>query len=276
MKMLKLIILVVLAAFSVNSFAQSSASIKLSPIQLKETVTEPADNWLPLEIPKLHQKEFAFWKLTSEGFLCYSDGRFFYEDNYFQKMLDLSGIYGGWMLHSIMNGMFDFRYATFYPFRQNENIYPNIMPLRNYSHYDKVSSASTYIPTPVYFAISGLNNFTPQYVNAEDEINHKLKPVKLNESKQNTVTAIEVRNVNVYKYEKTKNDNAIERSIEWRKYNNNSNTTNNSKTYNTGSSTTGTPTTGTSTTTTGNNGSKGGNNGNNGNKTTESTNKKSE
>ena len=267
MKMPALIILALLVAFSVNSFAQSSASIKLSPIQLKETVTEPIDNWLPLEIPKLHQKEFAFWKLSSEGFLCYSDGGFFYEDNYFQKMLDLSGIYGGWMLHSIMNGMFDFRYATFYPFRQNENIYPNIMPLRNYSHYDKVSSTNTYLPTPVYFVISGLNNSSQQYVNAEDEINHKSKPVKLNESKLNT--AIEVRNVNVYKYEKTRNDNAIERSIEWRKYNNN--ITNTTKTYNSGSSSTGTSTT--TTTTTGNNGNKGGNSGTN---TTETAKKKAE
>lgn len=266
MKMPVLIILVLLAAFSVNSFAQSSASLRLSSI--KETVTEPADNWLPLEIPKLHKKDFAFWKLTSEGFLCYSDGRFFYEDNYFHKMLDLSGIYGGWMLHSIMNGMFDYRFASFYPIRQFENVYPNIMPIRNYSQYDKVSSNNTYVPTPVYFVISGLNNSNQQLVNAEDEINHKLKPVKLNESKLNSVTAVEVRNISTYKYEKSKNDYAIERNIEWRKYNNNSNNTNTTKTYNSGTSSTGT-----STITTGNNGSKGGNNGN---KTTESAKKKSE
>lgn len=266
MIMPKIIILVLSVIFSVNSFAQTSVSFKLS--SLKETVTEPSDNWLPVEIPKLHKNEFAFWKLTSEGFYCYSDGRFFYEDNYFQKILDISGIYGGWLVHSFMNGMFDFHFATFYPFRQFENANMNIMPLRNYSQYDKVSNTNTYIPAPVYFVISGLNNSNQQNVHAEEEINHKLKPVNISESKLNYVTAIEVRKVSPYNYEKTKYDNVIERNIEWRKYSNNSNNTNSTKTYNSGSTTTGT-----STTTTGNNGSKGGNNGN---KTTESAKKKSE
>lgn len=259
-------ILVLFVIFYVNSFAQTSGSLNLS--SLKETVIEPSGNWLPIEIPKLHKTEFAFWKLTSEGFYCYSDGRFFYEDNYFQKILDLSGVYGGWLVHSFMNGMFDFRFAKFYPFRQFDNVNMNIMPLRNYSQYDKVSNTKTYIPAPVYFVISGLNNSNQQNENSNKEINQKLKPVNISESNLNYVTAIEVRKVSPYNYEKTKYDNVIERNKEWRKYSNNSSNINSTKTYTSGSTTTGT-----STTTTGNNGSKGGNNGN---KTTESAKKKSE
>jgi hypothetical protein len=110
-----LIVIAILIAFSVNSFAQNSASLKLPPPQLNKSFDELTDIWLPIEIPKLTKKDFAYWKLTSEGFLCYSDGRFFYEDNYFQRMLSLSNAYGGWMLHNIMNGTIDLRFASFYP-----------------------------------------------------------------------------------------------------------------------------------------------------------------
>ncbi len=209
-----------------------------------------------------------FGNLQAKVFIAIQTEGFSMKIIIFKRFWTISGIYGGWLVHSFMNGMFDFHFATFYPFRQFENANMNIMPLRNYSQYDKVSNTNTYIPAPVYFVISGLNNSNQQNVNAEEEINHKLKPVNISESKLNYVTAIEVRKVSPYSYEKTKYDNVIERNIEWRKYSNNSNNTNSTKTYTSGSTTTGT-----STTTTGNNGSKGGNNGN---KTTESAKKRSE
>jgi len=255
-----------LIAFSVNSFAQSGASIKIQPIQLKEVFNEKTDIWLPIEIPKLHKTNFAYWKLTSEGFLCYSDGRFFYEDNYFQRMLSLSSMYGNGMMRNIINGSFDLRFASFYPLRKNDIHYPYYMPVRGYTQYQKVENINTYSPVPNYFFFAGIhNNAYSSSVNNDDNI-HKLKPVKLNENKINPVAGNEIRKVNYYKYEKTIIDNSIERNIEWRKYNSNTNNYS-GKTYSNGSSNTGS-----TQTKSGNNnsGSK------NGSKTTQSTEKKSE
>jgi hypothetical protein len=269
MKMPIYAIIAFLIAFSVNSFAQSGASIKIQPIQFKEVFNDQTDIWLPIEIPKLHKQGFAYWKLTSEGFLCYSDGRFFYEDNYFQRMLSLSNMYGDWMMRNIVNGSFDLRFASFYPLRKNDihYQYPFYMPVRGYTQYQKSENINTYLPVPNYFFLAGIhNNSYSSSVNTEENI-HKLKPVKLNENKINPVAGVEIRKVNNYKYEKTKIDNSIERNIEWRKYNSNTNNYS-GKTYSNGSSNTGT-----TSTNTGNNGSK---RGNNGSKTTQSTEKKSE
>jgi len=269
MKMTIIAIIAFSIAFSINSNAQSSASFRLLPLQLKETVNLQTDIWLPIEIPKLHKKDFAYWKLTSEGFLCYSDGRFFYEVNYFQRMLSLSNMFGNWMIRNILDGTFDLRFAAFYPLRQNDihYQYPYYMPVRGYTQYQKVENINTYLPVPNYFFLAGIHsNSYSSSVNTEENI-HRLKPIKLNENKINPIAGIEIRKVNNYKYEKTKIDNSIERNIEWRKYNSNTNNYS-GKTYSNGSSNTGSISTKSS-----NNGSKGGNNGS---KTSEASKKKSE
>lgn len=263
MKMRLFTFIVIFIAFFANSFAQSVTTLRLNPVQFKESFTYSANNWLPIEIPKLYKKNNAFWKLTSEGFFVYSDGIYFYEDNYFRRMLDLSGLYGGWMKHGFLNGMYNFYYAAFYPFRQYDNLYSNIMPVRNNSQYQKVNNTNSQLLVPVYFVVSGLSNIhVPLSVNNE-ETNHKLKPVKLNEVKLIQVSSVEVRKANVYKYEKTKFDNSIERNIEWRK--NNLNITNNNSftKLNSGSLTKviNSNSTSSTTTSTGNNGNKSGNNG---------------
>lgn len=218
--------IVLFIAVFINSFAQSGTSLKLNPIQFKETSNCPANNWLPIEIPNLYKKNTAFWKLTSEGFFVYSDGRFFYEDNYFQRMLDLYSFYGDYLKHSNINSLYNIFYAAFYPYRQYDNVYTNIMPVRNYSRYQKLNNTNTQLPVPVYFVAPLLNNIpAPLSVNIDEETRHKLKPVRLNEVYLIQVSPVEIRKANVYNYEKTKYDNSIERNIEWRK--NNLNITNN-------------------------------------------------
>jgi hypothetical protein len=148
------------------------------------------------------------------------------------------------------------------------------MPVRGYTQYQKVENINTYLPVPNYFLLNGIHsNSYSSSVNTEENI-HRLKPIKLNENKLNPVAGIEIRKVNNYKYEKTSIDNSIERNIEWRNYNSNTNNYS-GKTYTTGSSNSGTTSTnsGSAATNTGNNGSK---SGNSGNKTTQSTEKKSD
>lgn len=216
-------LIVLFIAIFINSFAQSGTSLKLNPIQFNQTNTYAANNWLPIEIPKLHKKNNAFWKLTSEGFFVYSDGRYFYEENYFQRMLDISCFYGGCLKHININSLYN--YAAFYPYRLYDNVCMSIMPVRNYSQYQKVNNTNTLIPVPVYFVVSGLSKTpAPLSVNLVEQTRNILKPVKLIDVKLIQVSQLEVRKPNVYNYEKTIYDNSIERNIEWRK--NNFNVTN--------------------------------------------------
>lgn len=265
-------------AFSDFSLAQNSASLKVPPVQLKQSSIVQIDISLPIEIPKIYKKDFSYWKLTSDGFYCYADGRYFYEESYFESIYNLYKMFGGLFINNNINGIFDFRFSSFYPMRRYDFIFKNIIPVRNYTQYNRIINTSVYVYFPTYFILPSLSNNSYSYSeNTDKEINSVLKPVKLIEIPTQSVNSLEIRKVKPYEFEKTKYDVTIDRSLYW--INRDDYTSKYSKRieYNTSKSGTGI-----NTSNSGNNTeSKSGNNngsksGNNGTKSTETSKKKSE